>query len=680
MVRREIKNFELVYGEERVSCAVPCSVKSALGVQSAECRVQSEELTSVRFESRIYVDEAALNMKNFYLRLRGIAMPADIYVGENKVVSVDGRTPVYNIDLAGKLEKGDNTLSIRFDAETAGDLTYAGLSAAPEIIRFSGAIIDRVYLSQTHQDGAVSLVIKLDLIGDPSSVRAVATLVSSTGQIFYAGLTKGEGSIQINDPLYWWPKGQGVQNLYRLTVNLWGESDVEDSATLRIGLRTVEAGENGALLVNGISMLPMGAVFIPERDPDFTTADERATACVTSASMAGYNCLLIPLGAPAPSEKLLEMCDIHGITVIEEHSAVSEADAEALHTRGYHPSLCLIDLIGSVDPAADRARLEAKLPNLKMNITEQRPAYLGLPSLPSMKTVRAAIPEGERSLFSYEIESIAEEGAIRDMLLSVADRYPYPENLAEFSYASALAAAHKVGNAIKASRLSLGTSGRPIFYRLRDTEMAVSASAIDCRGRWKPLQYYASRHFAPVALYADTDGGRVTFSVSSQRRTDLIGSLEYRIADAANYTIFTDSIPCEITAMTSRELHTADLTQYIAGHEREYYIEFYLKEGSSVVSRRTALFVPEKYFSFKKPKMKTVISGQERRYSITLSSDCFVKDLEIDFDGVDVVLEDNYFDLTSEAPVKINFTVIGGVETSYHLKDVLQLRSVYDLK
>ena len=54
--------------------------------------------------------------------------------------------------------------------------------------------------------------------------------------------------------------------------------------------------------------------------------------------------------------------------------------------------------------------------------------------------------------------------------------------------------------------------------------------------------------------------------------------------------------------------------------------------------------------------------------------------MEIDFDGVDVVLDDNYIDITSEAPIKINFTVTGGMETTFHLKDVLEIRSVADLK
>lgn len=686
MVRRELKSFELIYEGGRAECSVPCSVKSVLEAQGAKNKPDESvlpdpcELEKVSFETNIYVDEVALSIKNFYLRLRGISMPARIYIGDEKIATTDGRTPVYNIDLSGKLSAGDNRLSIRFTSAMCGDLTYAGIACPPEIIRFSGAIVDRVFLTQTHTEGQVTLGIKMNLIGDPTAVRAVATLVSASGLIYYAGLTKGEGSIQIKDPLYWWPKGQGVQNLYRLTVNLWGDSDVEDSVSFRIGLRTVTVGENGSLVVNGVNVLPMGAVFVPECDPDFITADDRVSACVSSAAMAGYNTLIIPLGAPTPTERFYELCDVHGIAVIEEHAGITEADADSLHSRGYHPSLCLIDLIGSTDRAGDRARLSTRLPDLAMNPIDEQPEYIVLPALPSMKTIGAAIPDSERSLFSRSIEAIAEEGAIRDMLLSVADRYPYPPNLGGFAYASALASAHKIGEAMKEARLSLCASGRPVFYRLRDTDMVISSSAIDCRGRWKPLQYYSARHFAPLALYADIVGGKVFFSASSQRRTDCIGSLEYRIADGSNYTVFRDSIPVEIAAISSGEIHIADVSEYITGHETEYYLEFCIKEGSSVISKSTALFVPEKHFEFKKPTMKTVISGQERRYSITLSANCFVKDLEISFDGVDVVLDDNYIDLTGEAPVKVNFTVVGGIETSYHLKDVLQLHSVYDLK
>ena len=58
----------------------------------------------------------------------------------------------------------------------------------------------------------------------------------------------------------------------------------------------------------------------------------------------------------------------------------------------------------------------------------------------------------------------------------------------------------------------------------------------------------------------------------------------------------------------------------------------------------------------------------------------FVKDLEIDFDGIDMILSDNYIDLTTDAPVRIDVTVTGGRETVSRLKDALILRSMADLK
>ena len=235
MVRREIKNFEMVIDDQKYPCQVPCSVHSVLTKAGADVNSVGD---TVRFNAEIYVDDVALAMKNMYIRLRGIRVPARVYFADRLVAKTDGKRPIYNIDIAGLSEKGNNLLSICFDSEDC-NLIYAGLSMSVEILRFSSAIIDKVNLVQKHEEGGVTLGIDLNLIGNPDSVRAVATLVSSSGQIYYAGLTKGKGSILVRDPLYWWPKGLGVQNLYRLTVNLYGESDIEDTAEIRIGLLAV---------------------------------------------------------------------------------------------------------------------------------------------------------------------------------------------------------------------------------------------------------------------------------------------------------------------------------------------------------------------------------------------------------------------------------------------------------
>ena len=680
MIRREILKFSLVYEGEKYPCKVPFSNGDTL----REKGIAPESIRGeVRLESEIVAPDPRLATGNFYLRLRGVTHPCRVYIGDRFVGECDGTSPVVNLNIADSIEKGSNLLSIRFEECEGESLPHAGLSMPVEILRFSSAIIDHVSLRQTHGEGEVTLGISLNLIGNPSSVRAVATLVSSTGQIYYAGLTGGRGSITVKDPLYWWPRGFGVQNLYRLTVNLWGESDVEDTAEMRIGLRSVTEpiSADASIMVGDLRILPMGATYIADDNPDPAYLDMRAEAAVKAAAAVGYNCLVLPLDSPRPTDKFYETCDTLGIMVIEEHTDPTEGQLQRLTERATHPSLVMVDLIGSDEPDEARERLSQILPDLLVRTCDRAPSYVKAPSIPSLKTLRRDIPENERTLFSRSVEAISEDGAIRDMLLSVAEKYPYPGDFSAFSYASALASAHKVGEVIRDARLAEGKAGRAVFSRLSDSELTISSSAIDVRGRWKPLHYYSKKFFAPVAVYATAVGAEVRFYAVNGKNSLLSALLEYRILDRENRIIYEGARQAELSAMSADSLYTIDFSSYIEGHEHEYYLEYRLKEGSSLLSRDVLLFLPEKHFDFKKPNIRSLISGSGESFSITLAADCFVKDLEIDFDGADVRLSDNYIDLTSDAPVRVEITVLDKAYSKTHnLKDALVLRSVSDLR
>ena len=238
----------------------------------------------------------------------------------------------------------------------------------------------------------------------------------------------------------------------------------------------------------------------------------------------------------------------------------------------------------------------------------------------------------------------------------------------------------KVFEVVKQSRMTLGASGRAVFSRLGDTDVVVSSSAMDSFTRWKPLQYYAARYFAPVTIYADKTPGGVLFSVSNERRLDVIGSIEDRIANSHHEPMYQGSEPCEISALSSRSLFTRDFSEHISGREYSCYLEYCLKEGSTVLSRGTLLFCPEKHFVFCDPKIKVEITGSDRRFNLTLSASAFAKDVEIDFAGIDMLISDNYIDLTGDAPIKISLTSLSGTQTVYHLENALRIRSMYDLK
>ena len=84
-------------------------------------------------------------------------------------------------------------------------------------------------------------------------------------------------------------------------------------------------------------------------------------------------------------------------------------------------------------------------------------------------------------------------------------------------------------------------------------------------------------------------------------------------------------------------------------------------------------------FAFKKPEIKTELVGADRRFSLTLSSSAFASGVEIVFDGIDAILSDNYFDLTSASPVKISVNVNNPAENIKSLTKSLRIRTLYEV-
>ena len=680
MIKREIKKFERSINDSSpLSCEAPASVCSVLKEYDQE---YERAVGRVDFAAEVFADEAALAAKHSYLRIRDVRQPARLYINDELIGDIDGNSPSHTFSIKDKFARGSNTVLIRFNSDECKHYGTIGVFKAPEILRFSNAVIDRVHVDQTHADGVVTVGIKLDILGSSENVRAVATLTSPTGQIYYAGLTKCEGSIKVTDPLYWMPRGLGVQNLYKLTVNLYGEEDVEDSMEMKIGLRTIKkADEDGrALLVNGTRLLPMGATYRADDLPDTSAYPAKEEAYVGFAAKANYNTLLLPVGAPRPNERFFELCDAYGIIVIEETDTLECGMLDAIETRATHPSYALLEVVSPSGNEYIAPSLATVVPELDFTILTESTRFISAPSLPSDKTLSKVVPQDERNLFSRAVESIAEDGAIGEMMLAVSERYPYPATLSDFAYASALAAANKVGEVIKESRMTRGRSGRAIFDRLGDSVPSISPSAMDSSARWKPLQYLASHYFSPVALYAEHTDGGVLFSVSNERKIDFIGNIEYRLATSKNVTLYQGSEACEVSAMTSRELFTRDFKEHMRLFEDSCYIEYYLKEGSSVISHGTLLTQPEKHFHFVDPDIKFSITGSNRNFSITLIASAFAKSVEIDFVDMDAVLSDNYFDITSDSPIKINVELSEGPQSVFHLENSLQIRSVYDLK
>lgn len=674
MIKQEIIKFKMTSGEEQTERTVPFSLSTGEGT----------ELQRASFVSSFFVERGASELKFSYLRITDAVGLSEVRLGEEVVFDGIFSGRVLNLSVKGKIREGEeNEITLTF-AQIDGYHLAAGLFGKAELIRFNGAIIDRVEVGQTIEDGAATLSVSLDMLGKSDYVRAVATLVSSSGQIFYGGITRGKGTITVKDPLYWWPKDMGVQNLYKLTVNLYGDTEIEDTVELKVGIRRVGATDGKSTFdILGASFLPMGAIYTPERRSDPHLSKKRETAFLNSAARVGINALVVQGEDILPDDNFFELCDEHGIAVIREIKASllenNSEELELLARIGHHPSMMLYQIIhDSGNAARIKERILKVASGVAVRVMDKPLKYKRFAALPSKRTLDRLAPENERNLFSRSMENLGRHELL-DMIKSCSERYPYAGGFDEFAYISSVSAARKTAEAIIEARL--GRGDLPAIYDgLGDTCEGLCYSGMDSTVAWRATQYEAARFFSPIYLHPEYLGdGRVVFYISNERRQTFAGTLEYRIGAADNSTVHKGYANVVIERNSARLVLERDFGEFLIGNEDRYYLECYLKDQLGTYARTTTLFVPEKHFKFKDPKISYEIVGSERRFSITLNASAFAGAVEISFDGHDAVLYDNYFDMTSGAPLRVSFTLTDGASTAEELSKQIKIRSIYDL-
>lgn len=668
MVKHTLDKFSLILeGGERVPCAPPFSLASFS--ESVRERVSSE---GVVFEAELFFTKEDLASRYVFLRLTDLQVPSTVSVNGNTLGGSDGLRRDLTLDIKGALAQGANTLSLAFEATDA-----AGIYGKAEIIRTDSAVIDRVSLCTVRDGAKMHVSVKISTLGQ-EGVRAVATLVSGAGHIYYAGIIKSKGRITVNDPLYWWPRGIGMQNLYKLTVNLYGEQEIEDTYEMRVGLRTLVTSKSadGSLLdANGTPFLPMGALYRHSTAAAPEVRNRKMEALIASAARANFNTLVIPDGTPSLPDRFYELCDSHGIVVIHEITKLGDAERAIIARSSNHPSIGLLDLIGLGDGIEEIAEeIRSINPELDFSILEARPEYLEIPALPTERTLLERFPEGV-NLFSEEMEH-AVGGSTLPFVVQASKDFLYAGSTAGLAYASGLSAGREITRWLSEARIN--RTRRAIFSFI-GTDGFADGSSLDSMARWKSLHYLVARAFSQTLVYATAVGGAVSFFVSNERRLDFTGEIEYRILDNENRKIYGITEPIRVPESASTRLFVRDLSSYVLGYEKERYLEYLIREGTSVVSRGVLLFTEPKNFGFLDPKIKAEIVGDDRRFSVTLTAEAFASGVELSFSNTDALFSDNCLELTSGAPVKISFSVLGRSTSARLLGETLKIKSVYNI-
>lgn len=299
----------------------------------------------------------------------------------------------------------------------------------------------------------------------------------------------------------------------------------------------------------------------------------------------------------------------------------------------------------------------------------------GFEAFPSFKTIKDFCEEADMNCFSRVMENHQKcKGGNKKILMYLADNYLYPNSFETMVYASQLLQADAIKYGVEHFRRNRGYCMGSIYWQFNDCWPVASWSSVDSNLRYKALHYAAKKFYAPIEMGLFLEGDTLTVNISNETMQDFDGEVRL-YACTSSFDVTDESIRnISVGSLRSSDVMTVkvDLSQ---AHHTYLYADLYRSDGQ-FLCRNTQLLTAAKHFDWQKPEIEVDIRDIDGGVQFSVSANVFAKGVFIDFDGIDLVLSDNYFDITSSSP----YTVTAKTEHSAaELKQAIKIMSVYDI-
>ena len=324
--------------------------------------------------------------------------------------------------------------------------------------------------------------------------------------------------------------------------------------------------------------------------------------------------------------------------------------------------------------------------------TEYRDFYFrfcsefGFQSFPGKKTLDSfSLPE-DQNIFSEVMESHQKNGLANTKIFSyISGYYKYPKDMECIAYISQILQLKAIQYGVEHWRRNWGRCMGSIYWQLNDCWPVASWASIDYYGRWKALHYGAKRFYArfmATACEKEELSTEIDYYIHNESFEERKAVLRVRLIDRDFHTLFETEREITAAAFEVKNVLPMDFAPFLAedGMKRRAVAEYRLIEDGCVVSRGTTLFVKPKYFDFKTPEYRISVAEKADVFCIHADADTYVSYAELSLDGYDVVLEDNFFDITSEEGVDITVDKkeFPNQVTAEEVAAALHIRSVAD--
>ena len=272
----------------------------------------------------------------------------------------------------------------------------------------------------------------------------------------------------------------------------------------------------------------------------------------------------------------------------------------------------------------------------------------GFQSFPELATISRFAAPGDWQLDSEVLRAHQRHPRGNQLIASYLERdFRRPRDFESFTYVSQVLQATVIQFAAEAHRRKMGYNGGSLYWQLDDCWPAASWSSIDYFGRWKALQYYARRFFAPLLVSVTEEQGRLRIYSISDRRSATPAQLALRVLDFEGNASFEKTLDVSLPANSSQlqfEVPVADVLGGKARNQVVFVAE--LLHDHERLGRSLFYFAKARELELPDPELR-LERGAVRPdgSSLDLHARRLARAVWLSSPGSDGHFSDNYFDL-----------------------------------
>lgn len=295
------------------------------------------------------------------------------------------------------------------------------------------------------------------------------------------------------------------------------------------------------------------------------------------------------------------------------------------------------DVWGSTAPISD---YEKQVPRFM--------SEYGFQSFPELKSVQQFTQPADLDIASPVMKEHQRSAVGNPRLTEYLLRdYRQPKDFASFLYVSQVLQAQAIKLSAEHLRRNRPRTMGSMYWQLDDCWGVASWSSIDYYGRWKALQYYAKRFYAPVLVSPHEEGDQVRVYVVSDRTSALGANLQVRLLDFAGKVLYQQVAPLQVEPLTSKAYLAIPKDKLLKGRDAtKVVLSCALTAGGTTLSTNTHYFARPKDMALPRASVAaTWRQATDSTYQLTLRSKSLAREVWLSLAQGDGFFDDNYFDL-----------------------------------